>query len=120
MAGVNKVILIGNLGADPEVRQTADGTSVANFRMATSESFKDRATGERKEQTEWHSVVAWRGLAEVVQKFLHKGSKCYIEGKLRTRKWTTKDGEERYTTEVLADELTLLDKAPAAHSVPQH
>lgn len=119
MAGVNKVILIGNLGADPEVRQTAGGDSVVNFRLATSESYKDRATGERHEQTEWHSVVAWRGLADVVGKFLHKGSRCYVEGKLRTRKWTTKDGEDRYTTEVVAEELTLLDKAPAKDtSVP--
>lgn len=111
MAGVNKVILIGNLGADPEVRHLQNGASVANFRLATSETFKDRQTGERREQTEWHNVVAWRGLAEITEKYLHKGSKVYVEGKLRTRQWQDKDNNTRYTTEIVADEMTLLDRA---------
>jgi single-strand DNA-binding protein len=110
MAGVNKVILIGNLGADPEVRHLQNGASVANFRIATSETYKDKTTGERREQTEWHSIVAWRGLAEITEKYLRKGTKVYVEGKLRTRKWQDKDGIERYTTEVHADEMTMLDR----------
>ncbi len=109
MSGVNKVILIGNLGADPEIRHLQDGVSVANFNLATSEYFKDKNTGERREQTEWHRVVAWRRLAELTEKYLKKGSKVYIEGKLRTRKWE-KDGVDRYTTEIMADEMTLLDR----------
>jgi len=111
MSGVNKVILIGNLGADPEVRHLQNDVSVANFRIATSETYKDRNTGEKREQTEWHSIVAWRGLAEITERFLRKGSKVYVEGKLRTRKWQDKDGIERYTTEVHADEMTMLDRA---------
>ncbi|HRQ85261.1 MAG TPA: single-stranded DNA-binding protein [Flavobacteriales bacterium] len=109
MSGVNKVILIGNLGADPEVRHLENDVTVANFNLATSETFRDRQTGEKREQTEWHRVVVWRGLAEVVEKYVRKGSKVYVEGKLRTRKWE-KDGIERYTTEVQADNLTMLDK----------
>lgn len=111
MAGVNKVILIGNLGADPEVRHLQNGTPVANIRLATSETYKDRQTGERREQTEWHNVVLWRGLAEITEKYLRKGSKVYIEGKLRTRQWQDKDGQTRYTTEIVADEMTMLDRA---------
>ncbi|MBL7964429.1 MAG: single-stranded DNA-binding protein [Flavobacteriales bacterium] len=120
MAGVNKVILIGNLGADPEVRHLQNGASVANFRLATSETYKDKTTGERREQTEWHNVVAWRGLAEISEKYLRKGSKVYVEGKLRTRQWQDKDGNTRYTTEVVADEMTLLDRAerPAEGASP--
>lgn len=110
MAGVNKVILIGNLGADPEVRHLQNGASVANFRLATSETYKDKTTGERREQTEWHNVVAWRGLAEITEKYLRKGSKVYVEGKLRTRQWQDKDNNTRYTTEIIADEMTLLDR----------
>lgn len=109
MSGVNKVILIGNLGADPEVRHLQNGASVANFRIATTETYKDRTTGEKREQTEWHNIVAWRGLAEITEKYLRKGSKVYVEGKLRTRKWE-KDGIDRYTTEIMADEMTLLDR----------
>jgi len=109
MSGVNKVILIGNLGADPEVRHLQNGAAVANFRIATSETYKDKTTGEKREQTEWHNIVAWRGLAEITEKYLRKGSKVYIEGKLRTRKWE-KDGIDRYTTEIQADEMTLLDR----------
>ena len=109
MSGVNKVILIGNLGADPEIRHLENGVTVANFNLATTEVFKDKQTGERREQTEWHRVVAWRWLGETAEKYLRKGSKVYIGGKLRTRKWE-KDGIERYTTEVMADEMTLLDR----------
>ena len=111
MAGVNKVILIGNLGADPEIRHLQNGAAVANFRIATTETYKDKTTGERREQTEWHSLVAWRGLAEITERFLRKGSKIYVEGKLRTRQWQDKDGVTRYTTEIHVDELTMLDRA---------
>lgn len=107
MSGVNKVILIGRLGKDPEVRNLENGVSVANFTMATSESYKDRTTGEKKEVTEWHNVVLWRGLAEISQKYLHKGDMVYIEGKLRTRSWE-KEGVTRYTTEIVADNMTML------------
>lgn len=107
MSGVNKVILIGRLGKDPEVRNLDNGVSVANFTMATSESYKDRTTGEKKEVTEWHNIVLWRALAEISQKYLHKGDLVYIEGKLRTRSWE-KDGVTRYTTEVVADNMTML------------
>ncbi len=109
MSGVNKVILIGNLGADPEIRHLQNDVSVANFRIATTETYKDKNTGEKREQTEWHSIVAWRGLATITEKYLKKGSKVYIEGKLRTRKWE-KDGIDRYTTEIMADEMNLLDR----------
>ncbi len=107
MAGVNKVILVGNLGKDPEVRHLENGASVANFSIATTETYKDRTTGERKDQTEWHNIVLWRGLAEVAEKYLKKGSQVYIEGKLRTRSWE-KDGITRYTTEVVGDNMTML------------
>jgi single-strand DNA-binding protein len=107
MSGVNKVILVGRLGKDPEVRNLDNGATVANFTIATSESYKDRTTGEKKEITEWHNVVLWRGLAEIAQKYLHKGDQVYIEGKLRTRSWE-KDGVTRYTTEVIADNMTML------------
>ncbi len=115
MAGsVNKVILIGNLGRDPEVRHLNDGKPVCNLNLATSESWRDKASGERKEKTEWHRVVIFNErLCEVAQKYLHKGSKVYIEGQLQTRKWTDKDGQERYSTEVVLQnfrgELTMLD-----------
>ncbi|MBT0667201.1 single-stranded DNA-binding protein [Novosphingobium profundi] len=117
MAGsVNKVILVGNLGADPEVKSFQNGGRVANLRIATSESWKDRATGERKERTEWHSVVIQSdGLVGVVERFLRKGSKVYIEGQLRTRKWQDRDGNDRYTTEIsvggMGGVLTMLDGA---------
>ncbi len=117
MSGVNKVILIGNLGADPEVRHLQNDVTVANFNLATSETYKDRQTGERREVTEWHRVVVWRGLAEVVEKYVRKGSKVYVEGKLRTRKWE-KDGIERYTTEIMADNLTMLDRASGDGPAP--
>jgi len=110
MLGVNKVILIGNLGKDPEVRYLDNGVAVANISLATSESYKNKE-GERITQTEWHDVVLWRGLAEVAEKFLKKGSSVYIEGKLRTNKWVDKDENNRYKTEVLADKLTMLGKS---------
>jgi single-strand DNA-binding protein len=107
MSGVNKVILVGRLGKEPEVRNLDNGAAVANFTIATSESYKDRTTGEKKEVTEWHNIVVWRGLAEIAQKYLHKGDQVYIEGKLRTRSWE-KDGVTRYTTEIVADNMTML------------
>jgi single-strand DNA-binding protein len=109
MAGVNKVILIGNLGADPEVRNLESGIKVATINLATSESYKDR-NGERQTQTEWHRVVVWRGLAEVVEKYLKKGSQVYIEGRLRTRSYEDKDGKKLYVTEIEARDLTMLGK----------
>src|SRR6187401_2877877 len=112
MSGVNKVILVGRLGKDPDVRNLENGATVANFTLATSESYKDRTTGEKKEVTEWHNIVLWRGLAEVAQKYLHKGDMVYIEGKLRTRSWE-KDGVTRYTTEVVADNMNMLSGKPA-------
>ncbi len=115
MAGsVNKVILVGNLGKDPESRSFPNGGKVVNFTMATSENWKDKASGERKERTEWHRIAIFNDrLAEVAEKYLRKGSKVYVEGQLETRKWTDKDGQERYTTEVVLrqfrGELTMLD-----------
>ena len=111
MAGsVNKVILIGNLGKDPEVRHLENGAVVANFPIATSETYTDRNTGERRENTDWHDIVVWRGLAEVVEKYVRKGHKVYVEGKLKKRSWQDKEGSTRYTTEVVADELTILSR----------
>ena len=110
MAGINKVILVGNLGKDPEVRYLEGGTAVANFPLATSESFKDKTTGERKTITEWHNIVLWRGLAEIAEKYLKKGNQVYLEGKLRTRQWQDKEGNNRYTTEVVADNMQMLGK----------
>lgn len=107
MAGVNKVILVGNLGKDPEVRHLENGAAVANFSIATSESYKDK-NGNRQEQTEWHNIVLWRGLAQIAEKYLRKGSQVYIEGKLKTRSWQDKDGNTRYTTEVVGDNMTML------------
>jgi len=102
MAGVNKVILVGNLGADPEIRHTQDGRPIAHLRVATSETWKDKATGERRERTEWHRVVIFaEGLARIAEQYLRKGSKVYLEGKLQTRKWVAQDGTERYSTEVV-------------------
>ena len=110
-SSVNKVILIGNLGKDPEVRHLESGVGVANFSIATSETYKDRNSGERVSQTEWHNVVLWRGLADIAEKYLKKGDKIYIEGKLRTRSWQDQQGNNRYTTEVIADNMTMLGKA---------
>lgn len=116
MAGVNKVILVGNLGKDPEVRHLESGVMVANFPLATTESYKDRNTGERRQVTEWHNVVLWRGLAEVSEKYLKKGNQVYIEGKLRTRSWQDQEGNTRYTTEVIADNMTMLGGRPTEAS----
>lgn len=107
--GINKVILIGNLGADPEVRYMPQGGAVANLTVATSESWTDKATNERKEQTEWHRVVIYQRLAEIAGEYLRKGSKVYLEGRLKTRKWQDQQGVERYTTEIIASELQMLD-----------
>ena len=122
MSGVNKVIIIGRLGKEPEVRHLESGASVANFPVATSEVYKDRNTGERKEQTEWHNVVLWRGLADVAEKYLKKGDMVYIEGKLRTRSWE-KDGITRYTTEIVGDNMTMLGNSgggQASGGAPQN
>ena len=107
MAGVNKVILVGNLGKDPEVRYLDSGVAVANFSLATTENYKNKR-GEKVSQTEWHNIVLWRGLAEVAEKWLKKGSSVYIEGKIRTNKWEDKEGNTRYNTEILADNMTML------------
>ena len=115
MSGVNKVILVGRLGKDPEVRNLENGATVANFTLATSESYKDRTTGEKKEVTEWHNIVLWKTLAEISQKYLHKGDMIYVEGKLRTRSWE-KEGVTRYTTEVIADNMTMLSTKGAGTS----
>ena len=111
MAGsVNKVILIGNLGADPEVRQFQNGGQVCNLRIATSDTWKDKNTGERRERTEWHQVAIFcEGLVRIAQQYLKKGSKVYIEGKLQTRKWQDQQGQDRYTTEIVVDEMQMLD-----------
>ena len=108
MASVNKVILVGNLGADPETRFMPNGDAIANIRLATTESWKDKATGEKKELTEWHRVVFRSKLAEIVGQYLKKGSAVYIEGRIRTRKWQDKEGQERYTTEIEAREMQML------------
>lgn len=125
MASVNKVILVGNLGADPESRFFPDGTPVCNARLATTETWKDKATGERKETTEWHRVSFYGKLAEIAGQYLKKGSQVYIEGSLRTRKWQDKDGKDQYTTEIRADEMKMLgrkddtDAAPARQQAPR-
>ena len=106
--GVNKVILIGNLGADPETRSMPSGVTVANIRIATSESWKDKQSGEQKERTEWHSVALFGRLGEIAGEYLRKGAQVYVEGSLRTRKWQDKDGKDRYTTEVIASEMQMI------------
>lgn len=108
MASVNKVILVGGLGADPETRYMPNGDAVTNIRMATTESWKDKASGEKREITEWHRVVFYRKLAEIAGQYLKKGSSVYIEGRIRTRKWQDKEGQERYTTEIEASEMQML------------
>ncbi len=107
--GINKVILIGNLGRDPETRYTQGGSAVTNLRLATAESWKDKQTGEQQERTEWHSVVCFARLGEIAGEYLRKGSKVYIEGRLQTRKWQDKDGNDRYSTEIVANEMQMLD-----------
>jgi len=106
--GVNKVIIVGNLGQDPETRYMPSGSAVTNFTVATNESWKDKQTGEQKDRTEWHRVAMFNRLAEIAAEYLRKGSQVYIEGKLRTRKWQGQDGNDRYTTEIIADEMQML------------
>jgi single-strand DNA-binding protein len=113
---VNKVILVGRLGAEPESRAFPNGGSICNLRLATSESWKDRQTGERQERTEWHRVVLRNRLGEIAQQYLHKGSQVYIEGRLQTRKWQGQDGQDRFTTEIVANEMTMLDSRGGASS----
>ena len=115
MSGINKVILVGNLGKDPEVKTIDGGAKVARFTLATTESYKDRNTGEKKDLTEWHNVVCWRNLAEIAEKYLAKGKQIYLEGKLRSRSWDD-NGTKRYTTEIVADNFTMLGRA---ESVPE-
>ena len=125
MASVNKVILVGNLGADPESRFTASGEAVCNIRLATTETWKDKGTGERREATEWHRINFFGKLAEIAGQYLRKGSQVYIEGSLRTRKWQDKNGQDRYTTEIRGDVMKMLgsrqdgDSAPRQQSAPQ-
>jgi len=122
MAGVNKVILIGNLGKDPEIRSLESGVKVASFSLATTESYKNKE-GQRVEQTEWHNIVMWRGLAEVAEKYLKKGSQIFLEGKIRSRSWDDKEGNKKYTTEIIADTFTMLgakkEGAPAPSIEPE-
>ena len=114
--GINKVILVGNLGKDPETRALPSGEAVTNITVATSESWKDKATGEQKEKTEWHNVVFFKRLAEIAGQYLKKGSQVYIEGSLRTRKWQDKEGKDRYTTEIVAQEMQMLGGKPGGGS----
>ena len=111
MAGVNKVIIVGRLGKDPEVRYTPSGAAVANFTVATSEEWKDKDSGEKQERTEWHRIVAWRRLGEICGEYLHKGKEVYIEGKLQTRSWEDRDGNTKYTTEIVAQNMQMLGSA---------
>ena len=108
MAGINKVILIGRLGQDPEVRYTPSGVAVANFSIATSEEWKDKDSGEKKERTEWHRIVAWRRLGEICGEYLSKGRQVYVEGRLQTRSWDDRDGNKKYTTEIVASDVQFL------------
>jgi single-strand DNA-binding protein len=116
--GVNKVILVGNLGRDPEVRYSPNGQAVANVTIATSESWKDKNTGEKQERTEWHRIVFWGKLAEIAGEYLKKGSQIYVEGRLQTRKWTDKEGHEKYTTEVVANEMQMLGSRQGSGAPP--
>ena len=117
--GVNKVILLGNLGADPETRYTASGSAVTNIRMATTDTWRDRQSGEQQERTEWHRVVFFGRLAEIAAEYLRKGSQCYVEGRIQTRKWQGQDGQDRYTTEVVAAEMQLLGGRGGGGGAPQ-
>ena len=112
--GVNKVIIIGNIGQDPEIKYMPSGGAVTNVSIATSESWKDKTTGQPVEKTEWHKIVFFNALADIAGKYLKKGSKVYIEGSLRTRKWAAQDGTDRYTTEIVANEMQMLDSKPNA------
>jgi single-strand DNA-binding protein len=119
MASVNKVILVGNLGADPESRYMPNGDAVCNVRLATTESWKDKSSGEKKEITEWHRVVFYRRLAEIAGQYLKKGTPVYVEGRIRTRKWQDKDGQERYTTEIEATEMQMLGRREGMGDAPR-
>ncbi len=114
MSSINKVILVGNLGAAPEVRHLPGGGQVTNIRLATTDNWKDRSSGEKREQTEWHRIVFFGKLAEIAGMYLTKGSQVYVEGRIRTRKWQGQDGQEKYTTEIVADEMQMLGKRDAA------
>ncbi|TAK92622.1 MAG: single-stranded DNA-binding protein [Burkholderiaceae bacterium] len=116
MASVNKVILVGNLGRDPETRYSPDGGAITNVSIATTDTWKDKATGEKKENTEWHRVVFFNRLGEIAGEYLKKGSSVYVEGRLKTRKWTDKDGVEKYTTEIVADNMQMLGSRGGASS----
>ena len=118
MASVNKVILVGNLGRDPETRYMPNGEAVANVTLATTDTWKDKTTGEKKEATEWHRIVFYRRLAEIAGQYLKKGSQVYIEGSLRTRKWQDKDGQDRYTTEIVADTMQMLGSRQGMGEAP--
>ena len=118
MASVNKVIIVGNLGKDPEVRYTPNGDSVTNVTIATTDTWKDKGTGEKKEATEWHRVVFFGKLAEIAGQYLKKGRQVYVEGALRTRKWTDKEGQERYTTEIVANEMKMLGSREGMSDAP--
>jgi len=126
MAGVNKVILLGNLGKDPEVRTLENGVKVCSFPLATSESYKDRNTGQTITRTEWHNIVMWRGLADVAERFLEKGKQIYVEGKIQTRSYQDKEGNQRYMTEIVANEMTMLggksdgDSSRSERPEPRH
>lgn len=113
MKGINKVILVGNVGKDPEMKYTASGKAIANLTVATSESWNDKQTGEKVDKTEWHRIVAFERLAEIIGEYVKKGSQVYIEGKLQTRKWQDKDGNDRYSTEIIASQMQMLGGKPA-------
>ena len=116
--GINKVIIVGNVGGDPETRYMPSGSAVTNLTVATNESWKDKQTGEQKERTEWHRVAMFNRLAEIAAEYLRKGSQVYIEGKLRTRKWQDKNGQDRYTTEIIADEMQMLGGRGGSSDMP--
>lgn len=119
MASVNKAIVLGNVGQDPEIRYTANGDAVCNFSIATTDTWKDK-NGQRQERTEWHNIVMYRKLAEIAGEYVRKGSSIYIEGRIQTRKWQTKDGQDRYTTEIIADQMQMLGGKGGATGKPQH
>jgi single-strand DNA-binding protein len=116
--GVNKVILVGNLGADPETRYTAGGSAVTNVRLATTDAWKDKQSGEQQERTEWHRVVFWGRLAEIAAEYLRKGSQIYVEGRIQTRKWQGQDGQDRWTTEIVGNEMQMLGTRGSAQTPP--
>ena len=116
MAGINKAILVGRLGSDPEVRYTPSGDAVANFSIATSEEWKDKNTGEKKERTEWHRIVAWRRLGEICGEYLSKGRQVYVEGRIQTNTWEDKEGNKRYTTEIIANTVQFLGRRESSES----